>query len=261
MEDGGKSRHVEPGGGAAVGAGVSAHRPPSKLLMAAELPRALYGVVELAAKRRRLSRAPRGDGRPVLILPGLLNPDWANLSLRRYLRRLGYDARGWGLGSNLGARSIGREGSRLDALVRSTAEETGEKVSLVGISLGGMMARLMAHRWPEHVREVVTISSPFAGDPRATNVWRVFEWTTGERVTDAAVQANQALIGTEPPVPTTAIWSRSDGLVNGAICRTDACRSIEVRSGHLWVQMRASVLLAVAEALGQSSRHEKTRSP
>ena len=221
--------------------------------MAAELPRAMFAAVELAAKAPRLARAPRGDGRPVVILPGLVNPDWANVAMRLYLRRLGYDARGWGLGPNLGARSVGPDGERLDRLVHRVFAETGQKVTLIGISLGGMMARLMAHRWPDEVREVITISSPFAGDPKATNVWRVFEWATGERVTDEQVRANQALIGTEPPVPTTAIWSASDGLVQGRICRTEECRSIEVRSGHVWVQMRAEVLLRVAEVLASST--------
>jgi pimeloyl-ACP methyl ester carboxylesterase len=225
------------------------HKPPSKLLLAAELPRAVYGALELVAVRRRLAGAPRGDGRPVLILPGLVNPDWANVVMRRYLNRLGYRARGWGLGPNLGRRSVGERGERLDKLVRDFHRETGEKVTLIGISLGGMMARLMAHRWPGEVREVITISSPFAGDPRATNVWRLFELLTGEKVDDAQVRRNRELVASEPPVPTTAIWSASDGLVGGAICRSGACRSIEVRSGHLWVQMRAAVLLAVAQVL------------
>ncbi len=227
-------------------------KPPSKWLMAAEMPRAIFGAVELVVKSRGLRSAPRGDGRPVIILPGLVNPDWANLTLRRYLRKLGYDARGWGLGHNLGAKSTGADGAKLDALVHRVHVETGRKVTLIGISLGGMMARLMAHRWPDEVAEVITISSPFAGDPRATNVWRVFEWLTGERIDDPKVRADTAVLAAEPPVPTTAIWSASDGLVSGAICRTDNCRSIEVKSGHLWVQMRASVLRAVAETLGQS---------
>ncbi len=225
-------------------------RPPSKLLMAAELPRAMFGAAELVAKAPLLARAPRGDGRPVAILPGLVNPDWANMAMRSYLRRLGYDARGWGLGPNLGARSVGPSGEKLDALVHRVFAETGQKVTLVGISLGGLMARLMAHRWPQEVREVITISSPFAGDPKATNVWRVFEWLSGERLDDPGVQANRVLVEREPPVPTTAIWSRSDGLVQGRICRSEECRSIEVRSGHVWVQMRAEVLLRVAEVLG-----------
>jgi triacylglycerol lipase len=229
---------------------VSDHKPPSRLLLAAELPRALFGAAELVASRRQLAQAPRGDGRPILILPGLVNPDWANVVMRRYLNRLGYRARGWGLGPNLGARSVGRDGEKLDRLIHDFHAETGEKITLIGISLGGMMARLMAHRWPDQVREVITISSPFAGDPKATNVWRVFERLTGERIDDEAVRANRALVEQEPPVPTTAIWSASDGLVNGRICRTGACRSIEVRSGHIWVQMRAAVLLAVARVLG-----------
>lgn len=226
-------------------------RPPSKFLLAAELPRAVIGAVELIAARRRLARAPRGDGRPVLILPGLANPDWANFAMRRYLNRLGYRARGWRLGPNLGARSVGAGGEKLDRLIHDFHAETGEKVTLVGISLGGLMARLMAHRWPDEVREVITISAPFAGDPKATNVWRVFEWLTGEKVDDERVRANRALVATEPPVPASAIWSATDGLVNGMICHSDACRSIEVRSGHVWVQMRAAVLLAVAEVLAE----------
>lgn len=234
------------------------HRPPSKLLMAAELPRAVYGAVELAAARGKLARAPRGDGRPVLILPGLVNPDWANFVMRRYLNRLGYRARGWGLGPNLGARSVGLDGERLDRLVRDLHRETGEKVTLVGISLGGLMARLMAHRWPDAVREVITISSPFAGDPKATNVWRAFEWLTGEKLGEERVRANAALVAREPPVPATAIWSASDGMVNGGICHSKACQSIEVRSGHVWVQMRAEVLLAVAEVL--AGEEKETRS-
>ena len=229
---------------------MAAHKAPSKWLMAAELPRALYGAAELVAKRRQLRDVPRGDGRPVIILPGLVNPDWANIVLRRYLRRLGYDARGWGLGPNLGARSIGANGERLDRLIAEVHAQTGQKVTLVGISLGGLMARLMAHRWPDSVREIITISSPFAGDAKATNVWRVFEWATGEKVDAEAVRANAEIVARPPPVPTTAIWSASDGLVNGGICRDGECRSIEVRSGHVWVQMRAAVLLAVAQALG-----------
>jgi pimeloyl-ACP methyl ester carboxylesterase len=169
--------------------------------------------------------------------------------MRRYLNRLGYRARGWGLGPNLGRRSIGAKGEKLDRLIHDYYAQTGEKITLVGMSLGGLMARLMAHRWPDMVREVITVSAPFAGDPKATNLWRVFEWLTGERIGDEQVRRNRELVASEPPVPTTAIWSASDGLVNGRICHSGACRSIEVRSGHLWVQMRAEVLLAVADVL------------
>ncbi len=129
-------------------------------------------------------------------------------------------------------------------------DETGAPVTLIGVSLGGIMARFAAHRLPGMVREVVTISSPFAGDPRATNVWRAFELLTGERVDAPHVRAQSALVAEPLPVPSTAIWSRSDGLVNGMICHDAASRAIEVRSSHVGVQVRPAVMLAVARVLG-----------
>ena len=225
-------------------------RPPSKLLWAAELPRAAWTVASWPRHRAALAGAPRGDGRPVMLLPGLFNSDRSNAVLRRYLTRLGYDAHGWGLGRNLGARTIGAGAERL--IPRVAALAANGPVTLIGVSLGGIIARLVAIKAPELVREVVTISSPFAGPGRATNVWRAFEWGTGERLDDPAVVARSALIAGPLPVPVTAIWSRSDGLVAGAICCAAGEQAIEVRSGHLGVQIRPEVLLAVARVLGNS---------
>ncbi|MHA6719011.1 esterase/lipase family protein [Sphingomonas sp. RS6] len=230
---------------------LSRHQPPPRLAMLAETPRAVYGLAELAGQWRALGQAPRGDGRPVMILPGLFNSDRANLVLRWHLHRLGYDARGWGMGRNLGARTIGADGERLMAAIEARVRDAGEPVTLIGISLGGIMARIAARRHPEWVRAVVTISSPYAGHPRATNVWRPFEWLSGERVSDAAVIDRLSEAAAALPVPATAIWSRSDGLVNGLNCRTPNARAVEVRSSHLWVQMRAAVLSTVAEALAR----------
>lgn len=226
-------------------------RPPSKLLWAAELPRAAWVVASWPRHRAALAATARGDGRPIMLLPGLLNGDRSNAVLRRYLTRLGYDVQGWGLGRNFGARTIGPAAERLIPRVAALAATRGA-VTLIGVSLGGMIARLVAAVAPELVREVVTISSPFAGPGRATNVWRAFEWATGERLADPAVVARSALIAAPLRVPATAIWSRSDGLVAGSICRVAGERSIEVRSGHLGVQLRPEVLLAVAGVLGES---------
>ena len=225
-------------------------KPPSKRLWALEVPRGAYGLASLAFAKGMLARGPRGDGRPVMLLPGLFNGDRSNVFLQRYLRSLGYRADGWGLGRNLGARAIGAEGDLLFARIRALHDETGERVTLVGVSLGGIMARFVAHQAPDLVREVITISSPFAGSPRATNVWRAFEALTGERIDAPAVIARSALIAQPLPVPATAIWSRSDGLVNGMICHDGDGRSIEVRSSHIGVQVRPQVLLAVARVLG-----------
>lgn len=231
---------------------MSPLRPPSKALWAAELPRAAWAVASLIRQRRALRTGPRGDGAPVMLLPGLFNADRSNFALRRHLNALGHDAHGWGLGRNLGVRSIGPDGERLIERVAALAKTSGQPVALVGVSLGGIMARLVAHRRPELVRQVVTVASPYAGDARATNVWRAFEWMTGERLADPVVQARSAELARPLPVPATAIWSRSDGLVNGAICHAPDepnCRAVEIRSNHLGVQLRPDVLRIVAETL------------
>lgn len=183
-----------------------------------------------------------------MLLPGLFNGDRSNFVLRRFLNGLGYQAHGWGLGRNFGARTVGAEGERIVAAVEALAETAGP-VTLIGVSLGGIVARLVAHQRPDLVRQVVTVSSPFAGSGKATNVWRAFEWITGERLDDPAVQARSALIARPLPVPSAAIWSRSDGLVAGTICRDEGGEAIEVRSSHLGVQVKPEVLLAVARVL------------
>jgi pimeloyl-ACP methyl ester carboxylesterase len=228
-------------------------KPPSKLLWAAELPRGLFGALTLLGARQRLARAPRGDGRPILILPGLINSDRSNFAMRRYLNKLGYRAEGWGLGRNFGARAIGTDGAKLFDRIQAVHDRTGQPVTLIGISLGGIMARLAAHRVPDLVREVITVSSPFAGSPRATNVWHAFEWLTGDKIDDPRVVAMRNEIAAPLPVPNTAIWSASDGLVNGLICHEPGCRSIQVRSSHIGVQVRPEVLLAIAHVLGEKT--------
>ncbi len=227
--------------------------PPSKLTLAAELPRAAWCVTSHAFSRRMLAAAPKGDGRPVLALPGLFVSDRSNFIMRRYLNALGYRAFGWGLGHNFSLRTIGPEGEKLRDRILAITAETGEPVTLIGVSLGGIMARFAAQRWPAHVREVITVASPFAGNPRATNLWRTYQWLTGERVDDPRQQALLAEAAAPLPVPATAIWSRDDGLVNGMICHAPddpACRSIEVRSSHMGVQLKPEVLRTVADVLG-----------
>jgi triacylglycerol lipase len=209
-------------------------------------------LVSLPFARELLAGASRGDGRPIMLLPGLANSDRSNFVLKRYLRSLGYAAEGWGLGRNLGVRTVGPDAEKLLDRVRSFADSSGSPISLIGVSLGGMLARLAAHRLPEHVREVITIASPYAGDPRATNVWRIYEWVSGERLSTELARSRLAEIASPLPVPGTAIWSASDGLVNGLVCHAPAepgLRTIEIPGSHMGVQIRARVMRAVADAL------------
>lgn len=236
---------------------VTARTPitrPSMLLALTELPRALGELASLPFASSILARAPRGDGHPVLVLPGFATTDASTRILRKFLTRLGYDAHTWDLGRNLGHKVIGREGEKLVARLRAIHEATGEKVSLVGWSLGGVMARLVAHKAPEAVRQVITLGSPFAGSPKSSTVWRAYEWMTGDKVDDARIVAQLDQHAGPPPVPSTAIWSRGDGIVAWQTCcerEAVTTDNIEVRGSHCGLGVNPSVLYAVADRLAQ----------
>ena len=197
-----------------------------------------------------LRMAPRGDGHAVLVLPGLSAGDTSTKLLRRFLTDLGYDAHGWGLGRNMGPRPGVREAllDRLDALHASS----GRRISIVGWSLGGAYARALALRRPGAVRNVVTLGSPIAGDARATRARRVYEWASGQRT---ASQAGPAPFRAVPDdVPSTSIFSRSDGVVAWRASlqpEGPLAENVEVVGSHIGLGVHAPVLYAVADRLAQ----------
>lgn len=229
------------------------HGPPSLRQFLAETPRAAWALAGTPFRwSAALDGAPRGDGGPVLLLPGLFNSDRSMLLMGRFLRSLGHAPHGWRLGRNFGQRSIGADGAALFARIDHLAQASGRPVALVGVSMGGIMARLAAHRVPASVEQVVTVASPYAGPARATRVWRLYEWISGESVDDPALLALADEVRRPLPVPATAIWSASDGLVNGLCCHVAGepdCHAVHVPSSHYGVQTRPAILRAVAQAL------------
>lgn len=228
--------------------------PPSKLLALTELPRALAELGSLPWASPLLMTAPRGDGHPVLVLPGFITSDVSTSLLRRYLAALGHDAHAWELGRNLGPKAIGRQGERLVERLRTIHERTGRTVSLVGWSLGGVMARQVARRLPDAVRQVISLGSPFAGNPSATNVRQAYEDLTGQRLTDPDTIAQLSESATVPPVPSTAIYTRGDGIVAWQNCVEPAAATtdnIEVVGSHCGLGVNPAVLYAVADRLAQ----------
>lgn len=228
--------------------------PPSKLLALTELPRALAELGSLPWASPLLMTAPRGDGHPVLVLPGFITSDVSTSLLRRYLTALGYDAHAWELGRNLGPKAIGRQGERLVQRLRTIHERTGRRVSLVGWSLGGVMARQVARRLPDAVRQVISLGSPFAGNPSATNVRQAYEDLTGQRLTDPDTIAQLTESATVPPVPSTAIYTRGDGIVAWQNCVEPAAPTtdnIEVLGSHCGLGVNPAVLYAIADRLAQ----------
>ncbi|MBV8848943.1 MAG: alpha/beta hydrolase [Methylobacteriaceae bacterium] len=223
-------------------------RPPSLLLLALEGTRAVCELGATLATLPILHAAPRGDGHAVLIFPGLVASDLSTEPLRRYLRAQGYSAHEWGLGRNFGPRP-----GVLDACrdrIRQLRQESGGKVSLIGWSLGGIYAREMAKEMPRDVRSVITLGTPFRGSPRATNAWRVYEWASGETVDTV----DQMQIERSPPVPTTSIFSRTDGVVawQCSVEREKAqVENIEVEASHIGLGVHPAVLYAIADRLAQ----------
>lgn len=225
--------------------------PPSKLLLLLE-GRAAGELLTTFALRRWLRTLPTGDGHPVLLLPGFLASDFSTRPLRRFLRDRGYWAHRWKLGRNLGPR---------EGLEEGMAERLGEihrqhdrKVSVVGWSLGGVYARVMANRHPELVRGIITLGSPFARDTKANNSWRLYEAITGDRL-DEIEPERLAEVRRTPPVPTTSIFSRSDGVTNWRSTlevEGPLSESVQVPGSHLGLGFNPLVLYVIADRLAQS---------
>jgi pimeloyl-ACP methyl ester carboxylesterase len=225
-------------------------RPPGLGLLLAEA-RGIFEFNTSLLLSPLLMRAPRGDGHPVLTLPGFLASDLSMAPMRRYLRELGYDTYAWKMGRNIGG--VARLRTALRDRLAEIYQSTGRKVSLVGWSLGGVYARDLALHAPDMVRYVITLGSPFANDVRATNATRLYEALSGETVEDNA-ELREAIAG-DLPVPTTSIYSRADGIVNWRTCLlrpSDTAENIEVYlASHVGLGVNAAALWAVADRLAQ----------
>ena len=195
----------------------------------------------------------RGDGHAVVLFPGLGADHRFMDPLARHCEQLGYDVRHWGRGRNIGPE--GNPAKWLDALaqeVDALVVPAHREVTLIGWSLGGLYAREIAKALPHRVRQVITLGTPFARIANSTNVQWLYEFLSG---TSAAVDATLARrLAVPPPVPTTSIYSRSDGVVAWQACVGKASRlaeNIEVESSHLGLVWHYDVLRIVADRLAQ----------
>ncbi len=227
-------------------------RAPSALLLALE-GRAPWEFAASVAAAPWLRKLPRGDGHRVLVLPGLAANDLTTLPMRTFLKDRGYQALPWERGLNLGPRA-----GVLDALrerVRALFALDGRKVSLLGWSLGGVYARELAKEMPELVRCVITLGSPFAGPPQATNAWWLFERVSGHPEPDAETQAALRM---PPPVPTTSIYSRTDGIVAWQCSLNPPAplaENIEVHASHIGLGLNPLAMVAIADRLAVDPAH------
>ena len=203
------------------------YQRPNRRLAMTEGPRVLSEIASLMSAAPFLFNAPRGDGHPVLVMPGFGANDRSTRVIRSFLRSTGYGAQPWKLGRNLGPAMSdlpSRLAERLDEVFTDSGEQ---KVSLVGWSLGGVYARMLAYMHPDKVRQVITLGSPFAG---------------------RRLRASEPLAD----IPSTAIFSKSDGIVPWQIASqqpSDIAENIEVYGSHIGLGFNSAVLYALADRL------------
>ena len=206
-------------------------------------------LLSLVASWPWMRKLPRGDGHPVLVFPGMGANDATTVPLRHLLQELGYATHAWGQGLNFGPRPGVLERSADD--IRALVDKHGQTVSLIGWSLGGIYARELAKLHPDLARCVITLGTPFTGHPKATNAWRIYELLSGNKVGNGDVMEQ---IRGAPPVPTTSIYSRSDGIVSWRCSLNEPsplAENIEVPASHVGLGMNPLALYAVADRLAQ----------
>lgn len=218
--------------------------PPHLPLLARE-------VAGFAATRIRAAFAPSvqlevdGAGHHVFVIPGFLASDRTTTRLRRSLSKAGFRAHGWGLGRNSGFSS-----DMFDRIDRQFEQKGVESpATLVGWSLGGVIAREYAKRSPHHVSRVITLGSPFSAHPRANNAWRVYEFVAGHKVDNPPVEA---VLHEKPPVSTHAFWSARDGVVAPEAARGrlgEADRASELDCSHMAFIADPEAIRAIARAI------------
>jgi len=213
---------------------------------------------------------PSGDGHPVLVLPGFGASDLYTCSLRSYLSALGYVAKPWRLGRNIGTAALL---ARLDQRFNQLYQRLGQPISLVGHSLGGVYARELARAYPAQVRQVITLGSPFAMDARdasSPGLARLYRrLAAGAESLESKSRPNRLRISEQrrlpPPVPTTSIYSKGDGVVDWRDCLEQSgvrTENVEVNSSHLGMIVHPGAVYVVADRL-QHTKHRwrKFRQP
>jgi hypothetical protein len=224
------------------------------------------GVYFLARKYLK-RKAPTGDGHPVLVIPGFMASDAYTLSLRRFLAALGYDAYPWGQGINRGLRDAACHG--VERRIAEICRRKGRKISLIGHSLGGLYVRAIAHRQSPSVRQIITLGSPFNSSFEMQD--NDSEWGALARAygrLNPGVEKDELprsmLVCFPPPVPSTSIYSESDGIVGWQHCLDIAdgrTENIGVPGSHTGMAHNPLVFHLIANRLAQDEQDWKPFRP
>jgi pimeloyl-ACP methyl ester carboxylesterase len=185
--------------------------PPHQFLTLTEPMRSIQDFMVMQGSRGLLNAAPKGDGHAVVVLPGFMADDRSTKILRDFLVGKGYAAYGWGMGQNTGETTVHFE-EKLQEMVAEIVERHGGQISIVGQSLGGVLAREIARSVPDVVRQVITLGSPFAGYGGTANFTSKIYGSINHHTADEA-EMERGNLHIAPPVPNTSIFSKMDGIV------------------------------------------------
>jgi hypothetical protein len=205
----------------------------------------MLGLYHIIPKKKK------GKGKPVLLMPPYLGNDYSTTFVRKYLKAVGFKTYKWELGVNLiNHKYIPKLVERLDEIY----EKHQEKVSLVGWSGGGILAKIVANRHPDKVEQLITIGSPVWGvKGMKTPIIRTLEFFRGKRLKERNKKF-LAELEEIPNVPITCIYTKTDGLVPWKNCleaetyRKDI-KNVEVFGSHCGLGANASVLVTIANSL------------
>ncbi len=212
--------------------------------------RGIFELNSFYALRLLMKRLPKGDGHPVIFFPGFVASDRSTKPMRNLFKDLGYKTYAWGLGRNL-VFNDQREAEMQD-LLKQVYETHGQKVSIIGWSLGGVFAREVAKALPDMVRSVITLGSPISGDSEHSNAHRFYDAINGQPSED--MKKRLAALNTPPPVPTTSIYTKTDGIVawRGSIQKpAPNTENIRVPASHIGLGVNPLVMYAIADRLSQ----------
>ncbi len=230
--------------------------PPGWLATLLEL-RAPLDWASLFYRAPQLALAPKGDGRPVMLIPGYGTDERSMRPLGHYLEFLGYDVYDWAQGRNRGdvEKDIQRVGKRTQELHDARGNEP---VTLIGWSLGGVSAREAARLFEPYVREVITLGTPIIGGPKYTSVGRRFAEMANLDLDAFEMEVHERnSIGIKQPV--TSIYSKSDGVVSWRASidsYNQQARNIEVNSSHFGLGANGKVWRLIADVLADSAAGE-----
>jgi predicted esterase YcpF (UPF0227 family) len=212
-----------------------------------------YELAYLGLNAKQLRNAPKGDGRAIILVPGYMTDDYSMWPLGRYLRFLGYRVYYTEMGRNLGNVDIDmvRLGERIEAI---SSQLQGESITVLGWSLGGVLAREAARLYSSAVREVITFGTPIVGGPKFTAVGKRYAKLKNIDLEAFELDVHQRnLIGFKQPI--TSIYSKTDGVVDWQASidiYNPHARNVEVSGSHLGLGINPQVWRVISTTLAQS---------